>query len=133
MNGDGETMAVGSRLSVGTRVRLRSASHLVELRSPFGEIVRPDEYVGYYVVRLDHPALYHQADGTVRELPEIVEMADNMEALAEAGRFRLRLPDGRIIDGPMPNWPEARTTSRRRGIVKNAVHRARLKRRRLAR
>lgn len=82
MNGDGETVAVGPQLSVGTRVRLRSASHLVELRSPFGEIVRPDEYAGYYVVRLDHPALYHQADGTVRELPEIVEMADNMELLA---------------------------------------------------
>jgi hypothetical protein len=125
MNGDGETMAVGSRLSVGTRVRLRSASHLVELRSPFGEIVRPDEYVGYYVVRLDHPALYHRADGTERELPEIVEMADNMEALGEAGRFRLRLPDGRIIEGPMPNGPEAMITSRRRGIVKNAIHRAR--------
>ncbi len=75
-------MAVEPELAVGTRVRLRSASHLVEIRPPFGEVVRPDAYAGYYVVRLDRPALYHQADGTARELPEIVERADNMDALA---------------------------------------------------
>lgn len=103
VSGIGEDMAVEHRLAVGTRVKLRSASHLVDLRSPFGEVVRPDEYEGYYVVRLDCPALYHQADGTTRELPEIVEMADNMVPLAKGKRTGIRLPDGRVIAMPEPS------------------------------
>jgi hypothetical protein len=70
-------------LSVGTRVRLRSASHVVELRSDAGQIVGRDRWDGYYIVRLDRPALYREADGRVRELPEIAELADNMDVLPE--------------------------------------------------
>lgn len=67
-------------LPPGTRVRVRSASHLVDLRSSTGVVVRPDEWDGHYVIRLDEPALYHDPDGTERDLWEISEAADNMEA-----------------------------------------------------
>ena len=66
-------------LAVGTRVRLRAPSSFVELRSALGRIVRPDEWDGYYIVRLDRPALYHAPDGSTQELDEIREAADNMD------------------------------------------------------
>ena len=68
-------------LAPGTRVRLRSANHLVDLRSSFGTVVRPDEWDDYYIVRLDEPAIYHNADGTTRDLPEIAQMVDNLDVL----------------------------------------------------
>ena len=71
------------QLAAGTRVRLLSASHIVDLRSPTGSVVRADEWDGYYVIRLDQPAIYHNPDGTTRDLPEIVELIDNM-AIVEA-------------------------------------------------
>ena len=76
-------MTIDKTIAVGARVRLRSASHVVTLRSADGEVVRPDTYDGYYVVRLDQPALHHEADGRTRELPEIVELAENLEALPD--------------------------------------------------
>jgi len=69
-------------LAAGTRVRLRSASHLVELRSDLGRVVRADIWDGYYIVRLDQPALYHDPNGSTEELTEIREAADNMDVLA---------------------------------------------------
>jgi len=43
--------------------------------------VRPDEWDDYYIVRLDEPAIYHNADGTTRDLPEIAQMVDNLDVL----------------------------------------------------
>jgi hypothetical protein len=69
------------QIVTGMRVRLRAPSPLVELRSDTGTVLRPDEWDGYYIVSLDRPALYHEGDGRVRELPEIAEAADNLEVL----------------------------------------------------
>ena len=69
-------------LAVGTRVRLRSAPHVVDLRSDTGQIVRPDIWDGYYIVRLDQPARYLASDGAIEELTEIREAADNMDVQA---------------------------------------------------
>ncbi len=75
-------MALADRtLAAGTRVRLRSASHVIELRSDTGTVVRPDRWAGYYVIRLDQPAIYHQADGSLRDLSEIVELEDNLDVI----------------------------------------------------
>ena len=68
-------------IAPGTRVRLRSASHVIDLQSTTGRIVRPDEWGDYYIVRLDRPARYHHADGRVEELDEIREDADNLDVL----------------------------------------------------
>ena len=68
-------------LAVGTRVCPRSPSRLVTLRSKLGRIVRPDVWDGYYVVRLDQPALYHGADGSAQELKEIREAADYLDVV----------------------------------------------------
>ena len=68
-------------LRPGTRVRLRSVNRLVDLRSCFGTIVRPDEWDDYYIVHLDVPAIYHNADGSTRDLPEIAQMVDNLDVL----------------------------------------------------
>ena len=75
----------------GMRVRLRSANHLVDLRSPLGRIVRPDEYDDYYIVRLDAPAIYHNADGTTSELAEIAEMVHNLEVIPRSTRHKVSL------------------------------------------
>jgi len=66
-------------LAIGTRVRLRSPSRMVVLRSKLGHIARPDVWDGYYIVRLDEPALYHESAGSVQELTEIREAGDNLE------------------------------------------------------
>ena len=68
-------------IPVGTRVRLRSASHVVDLRSDTGRVVRTDPYDGLPVIHLDEPALYREADGTTRELPELVQSTENLEIL----------------------------------------------------
>jgi len=85
-------MARTDTIAVGARVRLRSASHVVTLRGDTGEVIRPDVYDGYYVIRLDEPALYHEPDGTIRELPEIVELAANLVVLTSA------VPGVRVAD-----------------------------------
>jgi hypothetical protein len=69
-------------LKPGTWVRLRSASHALDLTSDSGRIVRPDELAGYYIVRLDRPAVYHGADGD-EQLYEIREAVDNLEVIRE--------------------------------------------------
>ncbi len=74
-------MAINVSLKPGTRVRLKGDVVGVTLRDPHGSVVRPDMYDGYYVVRLDSPALYHLADGTIEDLPELVEAIDNLIVL----------------------------------------------------
>ena len=72
-------MMTERELPPGTRVRLRSSSHVVELRFDQGTIVRPDHYDDSYVIRLDQPVMYLAADGTRSDLPEIVEAVDNLD------------------------------------------------------
>jgi hypothetical protein len=70
-------------LEPGTRVRLRSPHHLLQLRSDTGRVLRPDEHLDYYIVRLDAPALYFHADGQAEELSEVREDADNLDVLPD--------------------------------------------------
>jgi hypothetical protein len=70
-------------LAKGTRVRLRSVSHVLTLAAgpsgDLGRIVGRDE-LDYYLVRLDRPAKYD--DGVVvGYLREILEDADNLEVV----------------------------------------------------
>jgi len=74
-------MSQRQQFKPGVRVRLHAAHFLVDLRSPTGTIVRPDTYDDYFVVRLDEPAVYHNADGTTTELTEICEAFDNMDVV----------------------------------------------------
>jgi len=60
---------------------LRSAHFLVDLRSPFGSILCPDEWDDYYIVHLDEPAIYHNADGSTHDLPDIAQMVDNLDVI----------------------------------------------------
>lgn len=70
-------------LATGARVRVRSTSHRVELQADTGQVVRPDEWLDYYVVRLDSPAVYRHGDGRTELLDEIVEDIDNLDELPE--------------------------------------------------
>src|SRR5579859_2719343 len=81
--GDGGNVVTKHDLKAGTRVRLRSSSHVVELRASTGTIKRPDQLQDYYVIRLDQPALYLNVDGTTRDLPEIVETIDDFDVLSD--------------------------------------------------
>lgn len=76
-------MTAARELAPGTRVRLRSPSHVLQLQANTGRIVRHDEWLDYYIVRLDKPARYQHADGHIEELNEIREDVDNMEVLPE--------------------------------------------------
>lgn len=76
-----KTVISGRGIKPGTRVRLRSSSHALALASDTGTVTRPDEWEGYFVIRLDQPAQYRHADGRTETLPEIVELADNLEIL----------------------------------------------------
>ena len=69
-------------LAPGTRVRLRSASHVITLQADTGYVVKPAEWLDYYIVHLDRPALYMHLDGRFESLDEIREDADNLEILA---------------------------------------------------
>jgi len=77
--------AIGERagLKPGTRVRLRAPAAGVTLRANTGTIVRADEWGDYYIVRLDEAALYDHGGHRPEELPEIAELADNMDVLTE--------------------------------------------------
>jgi hypothetical protein len=71
-------------LKAGTRVRLRSVSHVLTLSDlpggDLGRIVRPDE-LDYYLVKLDRPAWYRRPDGAQELLSEILEDIDNLEVI----------------------------------------------------
>lgn len=77
-------MAISVSLKPGTRVRLAGDVVGVMLRDAIGSVVRPDMYAGYYVVRLDSPAVFHHADGTTEDLYELVEALDNLIVLEPA-------------------------------------------------
>jgi hypothetical protein len=68
-------------LHVGTRVRIIGPQQAlgVTLDTPYGTVVAPDEYSGYYLVRLDAPATYHYADGRTEQIDEVREFWDNLE------------------------------------------------------
>lgn len=69
-------------LAPGTRVRLRAPAAGVTLGVSTGTIVRADDWGDYYIVRLDEPALYDHGGTRPEELPEIAELADNLDVLA---------------------------------------------------
>jgi len=68
-------------LQSGTRVRLLAPDPTLTLRNDLGTIVGPDQYLEYYVVRLDQPALLRHGDGDTEEVVEIVEDLDNLEVI----------------------------------------------------
>ena len=72
-------------LSPGTRVCLRAPDPGLTLRSDLGTVIGPDEYngsLGYYVVRLDAPALYDHGGDKPEVLDEVVELIDNLDIIA---------------------------------------------------
>lgn len=76
-------VTVEQLLPPGTRVRLRSASHVITLQSDTGAVVGPDEkWDGYYIVRLDLPARYDNGVHPPTLLDEMREAVDNLEVLA---------------------------------------------------
>lgn len=68
-------------LHQGMRVRLRAPTWGLTLRSNTGTVVRASEYAGYYLIRLDAPALYDHGTGPPKELTGIVEASDNLDVL----------------------------------------------------
>jgi hypothetical protein len=80
-----EWLAHQTLLAVGTRVRLRAEPIAVTLEGTTGTIQAPDpDLEGYYLVRLDTPAVYRRADGSTERLPVIREAWDNLERLDDA-------------------------------------------------
>lgn len=67
----------------GTPVRITAKPIGVTLVRPTGVIVGPSKWEGYYLVRLDEPAIYHRGDGTDEPLAEIVEAPDNFAVLSQ--------------------------------------------------
>jgi hypothetical protein len=78
-----------TRSLVGTRVRVRARSHVLQLDAATGEIVRPDDqWESYVIVRLARPALYDNGVSPPTPLQEIRVALDNLEPLE-----------------PRPDWP----------------------------
>ena len=76
-------MATTRELRPGTRVRLRAPDPTLTLESDRGSIVGPDEYLDYYVVRLDRPAKLRHDPDDIEWLDEVVEDIDNLEIVSE--------------------------------------------------
>jgi hypothetical protein len=70
-------------LEPNTRVRLLTTIQPLELHAATGTVVGPAEYEDYYVVRLDVPAIYHEADGGVHDVELIRAGVDNLEVIEE--------------------------------------------------
>jgi len=70
-------------LHKGMRVRLHGSIWGLTLRSDIGTVVRPTSDDGYYIIRLDAPALYDHGTGQPEELTEVVEASDNVDILPE--------------------------------------------------
>ncbi|HEY7907968.1 MAG TPA: hypothetical protein VIC60_03800 [Thermomicrobiales bacterium] len=70
-------------LAPGTRVQITAKPIGVTLASSTGVIVNKSKWEGYYLVRLDKPAIYHKADGTDESIDEIVEAPDNFALLTQ--------------------------------------------------
>jgi hypothetical protein len=85
------------KLAAGTRVVLSAPDPALTLASPLGTIVGPDEDdgdLGYYIVKLDAPAVYDHGVGAPLELTTIIELIDNLQVMTDAVTFRTghRLP-----------------------------------------
>jgi len=68
-------------LTPGSRIRITAKPIGVTLTLPTGVVIGPSEWEGYYVIRLDAPAVYHHADGTDEAFEELVEAFDNFAVL----------------------------------------------------
>jgi hypothetical protein len=68
---------------VGKRVRLRSVSPVLTLRSNTGRVVRRGRWSGYFIVRLDEPAIYDNGVAEPYELSEITQDIENMDVLPD--------------------------------------------------
>lgn len=75
--------AMFETLTPGTRVFIPYSCPCLTPQSHTGTIIGPDKWDGYYIVRLDQPAQYLEADGRVTELAEIREAEDNMQVLSD--------------------------------------------------
>ena len=62
-------------------MRLAGEPVAVTLHSWTGTIVAPDDYEGG-IVRLDAPATYYNADGTMESLSEIRVFCDDVESVS---------------------------------------------------
>ncbi len=76
-----DAIAENIHLTPGTRVAIRGVPTGVTLDRATGTIVRPDVWDGYYIIRLDAPALYHHADGRTEHIRELREAGDNLDIL----------------------------------------------------
>jgi hypothetical protein len=76
-------MVQTATIQEGTRVRILGPESAlgVTLGTPFGTVVAPDEYQGYYLVRLDEPATYHHSDGHTEQIDEVREFWGNLGIL----------------------------------------------------
>lgn len=68
-------------INPGRRARLRTTITPLELRTDTGTVIGPAEYEGYYVIRLDEAAIYHEADGGVHDVEMVRIGSDNLEPL----------------------------------------------------
>ncbi|MGI8687910.1 MAG: hypothetical protein ACR2M3_04950 [Thermomicrobiales bacterium] len=68
-------------LAPGSRIQITAKPIGVTLTLPTGVVIGPSEWEGYYVIRLDAPAIYHHADGTDEAFEELVEAFDNFAVL----------------------------------------------------
>ena len=85
----GDDLETWPSLVPGTRVHIVGNPVALTLSSPYGYVVRPDEYdEDHYVVRLEMPATYHHADGRIEQLHEIVQAVFNLEAIPSVVRAR---------------------------------------------
>ena len=78
---DAQTRIDDAHIAIGARVRLRAPSSFLELRADTGTVVRPDVWDGYYIVRLDAPAVLHHDPDPPAEVLDVAEAADNLDAL----------------------------------------------------
>ena len=79
------------KLAAGTRVVSSAPDPALTLTSPLGTIVGPDEDdgdLGYYVVKLDAPAVYGHGVGAPVPLTTIIELIDNLQVMTDAVTFR---------------------------------------------
>jgi hypothetical protein len=73
-----------TQLKPGTRVLIVGEPVGIRLRSSHGTVVGPDERIeGYYIVRLDAPAVSYEPSDEGADVPEIVEYWDNLDLLPQ--------------------------------------------------
>ena len=74
-------MTVGRMLEPGTRVRLTAIDRTLSLRSDTGAILGPSEWDGYYVVRLDLPAVLDERTGETEDITDVVQDEEELEVI----------------------------------------------------